>query len=97
MTLGEAARAIESKKRIMKIKQQEKATFDYVLADLIGRSVSRIHSSQNKMPQIEEAYPNLFDSAEFAAEKKAQLSAMRFKMFAQSFNNKYNQGVAENK
>ena len=72
-----------------KIRAQEKATFDYNLADLIGRSVSRIYNSSNHMPDISEVYPTLFDSEQVQRskqEKKAELSALRFKQFAESFN-----------
>lgn len=92
MTLAEVSRDIESKKRIKKIRDQEKASFDYILADLIGRSVARVHSSANKMPEISEAYPSLFDNKEIQERKenkKVELSALRFKQFAASYNNKF--------
>lgn len=91
MTLAEVIRAIESKKRMQKLNAQETAAFDYILADLIGRSIARIHSSANNMPTIDETYPSLFNSEEEAAkrqEQKDKLSALRFKQFAQSFNNR---------
>lgn len=97
MTLAEAIRAIESKKRVEKLRAQEKASYDYILADLIGRSVSRIYSSSARMPTIQEVYPSLFDDAEIEEQKqqkKMELSALRFKMFAQSHNNKIKKGVA---
>ena len=92
MTLSELTRAIESKKRIDKARLQEKATFDYTLANLIGKSISRIYSSSNKMPDISEVYPTLFDSKEIEEKKqenKNKLSALRFKQFADSFNSKF--------
>ena len=92
MTIAELTRAIESKKRMMKLKAQEKASFDYTLADLIGRSVHRIYSSTSKMPDISEAYPTLFDSQEIKQKKQeqlAQISALRFKQFAETFNSKF--------
>lgn len=92
MTLAEATRQIESKKRTQRQQAQEKASFDYILADLIGRSVARLHSSSNRMPPIAEVYPSLFEAAEIEEkiqEKKNQLSVLRFKQFAQSHNNKY--------
>lgn len=91
MTIAELERAISSKRRIERIRAQERASFDYILADLIGRSIGRIYSSTAKMPEISEAYPSLFDSEEIAAQKaqkKAELSALRFKQFAQAYNNK---------
>lgn len=89
MTLAELERAIESKKRVMKREEQKRASFDYVLADLIGRSISRIYSSSAKMPEISEAYPTLFNSEEIQEKRqvnKDELSAMRFRRFAQAFN-----------
>lgn len=95
MTLAEAIRAIESKKRVEKLRAQEKASYDYILADLIGRSISRIYSSSSKMPTIQEVYPSLFDTAEIEEQKQQkqmELSVLRFKMFAQSHNNKLKRG-----
>lgn len=91
MTLAEVIREIESYKRIEKRKAQEKASFDYILADLIGRSVSRIHSSSNHLPKLAEIYPSLFEAEEIEEQiqqKKDELSAIRFKQFAQAFNKK---------
>ncbi len=92
MTFAELARAIESKHRVAKREAQEKASYDYILADLIGRSISRLYGSTNKMPDIAEAYPTLFSKEEIQEKKKqkqAELSALRFKQFAQSYNKKF--------
>lgn len=92
MTIAELIRLIESKKRVEKQKAQEKASFDFILADLIGRSISRIYNSSNKMPEISEVYPSLFDSKEIEEQKsikKDELSALRFKQFADSFNKRF--------
>ena len=62
MTLAEIMRAIESKKRVKKIESQEKALFDYLLADLIYRSMARIYDNNVSYPAIEEAYPAFFDA-----------------------------------
>lgn len=91
MTIAELMRAVSSKKRVIKQQEQERASFDYVLAELIGRSISRIYSSSAEMPDISEAYPSLFDGKEVEEqkqEKKDELSAVRFKQFANSFNKK---------
>lgn len=99
MTLAELNRAIESKKRVQKIQAQERASFDYILADLIGRSIARIHSSSNRMPKINEAYPSLFEAdviEEKLQEKKDELSVLRFKQFALSYNKKFKE-VGEEK
>lgn len=92
MTCGEVARAIESYNRRYKAESREKACFDYVLADLIGRSIARIHSSSATMPELYECYPSLFDNEEIQeqkAKKQAELSAIRFKLFTNSFNKRF--------
>jgi hypothetical protein len=92
MTLAELTRAIESKRRIQKREAQERASYDYILADLIGRSISRLYSSSATMPEIENIYPSLFDEKkieEIKSNKKAELSAIRFKQFAKFHNEKY--------
>ena len=92
MTLAEVIRAIESKKRQQKLQAQERASYDYILADLIGRSVSRIYSNSTRLPQIYEVYPTLFDGVEMEEQKQQkqmEISAIRFKLFAQSYNKKH--------
>ena len=92
MTLAEVNRVVESKQRVQKREQQEKASFDYILADLIGRSVARVYSSSNKLPAIEEVYTSIFDAKELQEQKEAkqaELSALRFKQFAQAYNKKF--------
>ncbi len=92
MSLAELRRAIASKQRVYKAQMQEKASMDYMLAELIGRSVARIYNSNNKMPEISEAYPSLFNSKEIEekkAEQQAEISALRFKQFAASYNQKF--------
>ena len=99
MTIAEINRAIASKRRIDKIRAQERASFDYILADLIGRSVARVYSSSNKVPDINQVYPSLFNTEEIAEkrqQKKDELSALRFKQFAQSFNSKFKEGKKDN-
>ena len=92
MTLAELIRAIESKKRVQITEAKEKASSDYILADMIGRSIARIYNSNNKIPEISYFYPNLFDSEEIEEkkqERKDELSVLRFKHFADSYNKKY--------
>lgn len=98
MTLAELERAIQSKRRVEKQKAQERASYDYILADLIGYSVARTQSSANKMPEISAVYPSLFDSEEIKQKKqeqKAKLSALRFKQFANAYNAKLNKEAAK--
>lgn len=92
MTLAELERALNSKRRVEKLRLQEKANFDYILADLIGRSFARTQSSANTMPDISAVYPSLFDSKELQEkkqERQAELSVLRFKLFAESYNKKF--------
>lgn len=98
MTLAELERVISSRRRTEKLRLQEKAVFDYRLADLIGYSVARTQSSANKMPELGAAYPELFDTQELEekkAEKKAELSVLRFKLFANAYNEKFNKEAAK--
>lgn len=98
MTIGELKRVFASISRAEKRKAKEQAIFDYNLADVIGRSIGRYFASSNKMPDISEVYPTLFDSAEMLEkrqEKQAELSALRFKQFAQSFNKRFNKEAAK--
>lgn len=91
MTFAEIERAIIAKKN----QEKRKAEFDHILADLIGLSVARIYNKSNKYPTLAEAYPSLFDRVaeeEEAQKKKDELSAIRFKQFARSYNKKFTGG-----
>lgn len=92
MTIAELTRAIESKKRVNKAQEEKQAAFDYILADLIGRSVARVFDSNNTLPDIAEVYPTLFnveDITEQRQAKNAELSAARFRQFAQAHNSNF--------
>lgn len=102
MTITELEREVSSKKRVMRQKAEaeakSRASFDYALADLIGRSVARIYSNSAKLPDIAQVYPSLFSSEEIEekkAQKQEELSALRFKKFAQSFNKRFVGGANE--
>lgn len=100
MTIAELQRAFASRHRVKKAEAQQRATYDYILADLIGRSVSRIYNSSNKLPDIGEVYPTLFDLQEIEdkrAAKKAEMSAIRFRQFAETHNKKYKSGGGNEK
>lgn len=95
MTFAEVHRAIESYNRVYIAEEKRKATNDYILADLIGRSVSRIYNSSNKMPALYEAYPSLFEKEveeRKIQERKDALSAARFRQFVQLTNKKFKEG-----
>lgn len=78
------------------MRAKQKASMDYILGDLIGRSIARIHSSSATYPSIGEAYPNLFnEEIEAVQKKKEEESVIRFKQFAISFNKRFKKGVAD--
>lgn len=94
MTLGELNRATDSKIRVLKAQQQERAMHNYILGDLIGRSNARLHSSSASYPKIYEVYPSLFDAEEYEEKRQQRImeeSALRFKQFAESFNKQFRQ------
>lgn len=96
MTFAELTRAIASKQRVEKRKAQEQATYDYILAETIGRSIARLYSSSAKMPDIADVYPTLFDTQAIQQRKQEQtaaLSALRFKQFAASYNSRFKEGA----
>lgn len=101
MTIGEVSRAIDSKNRSSKREAQERATYDYIQAQLIIKGVSITLGDKKQFPSIYEAYPNIFDDIVEAQQEeiernKAELSALRFKQFAQSYNNKFNNKEVRN-
>lgn len=94
MTIAEVLRAIASNNRVKKAEAQQRATFDYILANLITRGVGITLGSKQSFPQIEEVYPSLFADVQEAEKKKIQeqkdnLSTLRFLQFAQSYNKKF--------
>lgn len=98
MSIAELIRAVNSAKRRRREKERARANYDYTLADLIGRSVSRVYNSANTMPAISEVYPALFAAEEVTEEtqkKQDELSAARFKQFADNFNKRFTKEVGK--
>lgn len=99
MTIAEIKRFIEGATWRMK----SKAQFDYMLANLIGVSVSRIISKEAEFPSIEKVYPTLFEKElmEIAEQEKQQEEAN--KMITNSTNRflefalKHNARIKEHK
>lgn len=100
MTISELVRAVKSKLRVKNAEAREKATYDYTLAQIIGRACGMAFGTvKTEFPDISGVYPTLFDSEEIKQrkqEKQAELSALRFKQFAESFNQKFNKEAAKN-
>lgn len=83
-----------------KLESQERASYDYILASLIIKGVGITMGSKEEYPTIEKAYPGLFDEMAKSKEDKIQeqkinLSALRFRQFAQSYNKKFYGGGAK--
>ena len=81
------------------IEAKRQASNDYILADLIGRSISRVYNSANKMPALYEAYPSLFEKdveEEKIQKQKDAVSAARFRQFAQLTNKRFEEGKIKN-
>lgn len=98
MTISEITRMAKSKRRTTITASKERAIFDYLLADLIGKSVSRIYSNSAIMPELYEVYPSLFEQEDIEEKKQEQrdtLSALRFKQFAQSYNKRFKKEEAK--
>ena len=98
MTIAEITRMAKSKQRTTITASKERAVFDYLLADLIGKSVSRIYSNSARMPELYEVYPSLFEQKDIEEKKQEQrdtLSALRFKQFAQSYNKRFKKEEAK--
>lgn len=100
MTITELVRALESYGRVQKMRAREKASYDYALAQAIGRACGMAFGTiKEPFPDISGIYPTLFDSEEIKQrkqEKQAELSALRFKQFAESFNQRFKEEVAKN-
>lgn len=94
MTPGEVIRAVNSKIKTRKLEAQERASYDYILANLIVKGVGISFGANGSFPSIEEAYPGLFNDLveernQKVQEQKMNLSALRFKQFAQSYNDNF--------
>lgn len=90
-TISELGRLAASYHRSRKAELQEKSSLDYTLADMIGRSVSRIYDSSNTLPNIEEVYPSVFDKEaveQKRKERQAEELAIKFNQFVNAFNQK---------
>lgn len=103
MTPAEVIRAVNSKRKVKRVEMQEKATYDYILAQLITKGVAITLGSKDGFPEIHEVYKGVFDDIKEEYEEKkrqsqANISAIRFKKFAQSFNKNFeNKVVAKDK
>lgn len=97
MSIGEVARRAKSYERTYRRKLKDKASFDWILGNLIGISVGRCLSSDATYPEIYEAYPTIFSSEEVGELKQKEQderSVANFLAFATAHNlrNKMKEG-----
>ena len=104
MTPAEVTRQAQSYARVRRLEAQERASYDYILANLIIKGVGMTLGAKSSFPTLEEAYPDLFDDLaekrnEEIQKQKINLSALRFRQFAQSYNDKFKKqgGAKEDK
>lgn len=98
LTPLEVNKVIESRNRVKKVEAQEKASFDYILASLIGRNIARVMDGKTQIPRVEEVYTDLFADRqeEIQAQeeaRKVELFTARLKQFSQAHNEKMNKGA----
>ena len=96
MTIAEFQRFLRSYTRREKLRAQEQATHNYILAGLMGRAFASCLTDEIEMPKLEEVYSSLFtEQAEEIKQKKQDLttdiSVIRFKQFASFHNKKFEQ------
>lgn len=102
MTFAEIKRSVKSKARMMKYRNQERASYDYVLASLIIKGVSKVMGDKSEFPTLQQAYVGLFEDTEAlekqrleAEQRKQELSVLRFKQFANFHNKKYEEVASD--
>lgn len=100
MTIAELTRYIESRERIRRLEAKERASYDYILANLITRGTQAAFNGGEGIPDITEVYPSIFieeieDRLKQKQIKQDELSALRFKQFANFHNKKHNKEVAK--
>lgn len=82
---------MEAAQRRELAEQRKRALYDYKLADLIGRSMARLYSKTAALPELSEAYPQLFDEGQLAeakAEREAERFAAQLRAFAAAHNDR---------
>ena len=100
MTIAEVSRAITAYNKRRHIEEQQHAAYDYKLASLLTSNISVLLTGKGSMPTLYEAYPDIFEDIiesqrEEMEQKKKELSVLRFKQFAQSYNDRFNRGGAK--
>ena len=90
-TLSEVTRYIESYNKQKQQEMEEKAYFDYQLANLIGMSVARLLSKDAKYPTFEKAYPFINKDAKTEVDEEWEMEVQHNKIreWAEQMNKKF--------
>lgn len=91
-TLAQVTRYVEAYNKQQQSELQEKAYFDYQLANLIGISVSRLLSKDAKYPEFKKAYPFIGRGTQEKVDEQWEMEVQRIKLreWAEQMNKKFN-------
>lgn len=90
-TLSQVTRYVESYNKLKDNQMQEKAYFDYQLANLIGMSVARLLSKGAKYPTFEKAYPFVNKDNDKETDESWEMEKQHLKLleWAEQMNKKF--------
>ena len=90
-TIKQITRYVESYNKQQENQLQEKAFFDYQLANLIGMSVARLLSKDAKYPTFEKAYPFINKDAKTEVDEEWEMEVQhnRLREWAEQINKKF--------
>ena len=90
-TIKQITRYVESYNKQQENQLQEKAFFDYQLANLIGMSVARLLSKDAKFPTFEKAYPFINKDAKTEVDEEWEMEVQhnRLREWAEQINKKF--------
>lgn len=96
-TLAQINRYVESYNKQQENQLQEKAYFDYQLANLIGLSVSRLLNKNAKYPEFRKAYPFIKRGTEKEVDEEWEMEKQHIKLmeWAEQMNKKFEKNKKE--
>lgn len=96
-TLAQINRYVESYNKRQENQLQEKAYFDYQLANLIGLSVSRLLNKNAKYPEFRKAYPFIKIDTEKEVDEEWEMEKQHIKLmeWAEQMNKKFEKNKKE--
>ena len=96
-TLAQVTRYVESYNKQQENQLQEKAYFDYQLANLIGMSLSRLLNKNAKYPEFRKAYPFIKSDTEKEVDEEWEMEKQHIKLmeWAEQMNKKFEKNKKE--